>query len=127
MVFVMKEQRERDRLFSRELSELVVVIGTGESVLIGNVGNISEIGVGVLIHYAAASRLDIGSTVSGKITGTGFNEIRFEGVVARTEKIDYSDSANGIIGIRFLSEISLPARVFALSLTQEYEIYKADN
>ncbi|EQA36010.1 type IV pilus assembly protein PilZ [Leptospira inadai serovar Lyme str. 10] len=89
----------------------------GDLSVSGLVANLSEIGMGILVRNDSNAPLPVGSPVSGKITGQVFGELDFEGIVIRNEKPNDLDSINYIIGIKFTSEISLPDRVIALSLT----------
>ncbi|EQA46572.1 type IV pilus assembly protein PilZ [Leptospira broomii serovar Hurstbridge str. 5399] len=113
----MKYKRERERLISKELSELSTTLICDDLSISGLVANISEIGMGILVQDNSKEPPPVGSSVSGKITGEVFGELDFEGVIVRNERSNDSDSINYIIGIKFTSEISLPDRVIALSLT----------
>ncbi|EPG72454.1 type IV pilus assembly protein PilZ [Leptospira fainei serovar Hurstbridge str. BUT 6] len=113
----MKYKRERERIISKELSELSATLIYEDISISGSVANISEIGMGILVQDESKASPTVGSPVSGKITGEVFGELDFEGIIVRNEKGNNLNATNYIIGIKFTSEISLPDRVIALSLT----------
>ncbi|EQA43449.1 hypothetical protein LEP1GSC050_1785 [Leptospira broomii serovar Hurstbridge str. 5399] len=112
-----EERRRRERLVSKELLELLVLASCENGALVGNVLDISDFGIAILSDLESIQNQEIGSKISGIVSGPSMEDIQFGGVIIRKEKVATSSGIRGIIGVEFNKIIQLSDRVMALSLT----------
>ncbi|EQA36351.1 type IV pilus assembly protein PilZ [Leptospira inadai serovar Lyme str. 10] len=113
----MEERRRRERLVSKELLELLVLAVNGKETFVGNLSDISDFGMAILSDFEIIQNQEIGSRISGIISGPCMDDINFSGVIVRKDKVATSGGMKGIIGVEFHEMIQLSDRLLALSLT----------
>ncbi|EQA47200.1 type IV pilus assembly protein PilZ [Leptospira broomii serovar Hurstbridge str. 5399] len=112
-----EERRRSERLISKELLELLVLAVHEKGALVGNLSDISDFGMAILLDLETVKNQEIGSRISGIISGPSMEDINFAGVIIRKDKVATSSGMKGIIGVEFNEMIQLSDRVLALSLT----------
>ncbi|EQA38913.1 type IV pilus assembly protein PilZ [Leptospira inadai serovar Lyme str. 10] len=115
----MDDEREKRRFNSKDIAELSTTFTCKRVKVIGDIINVSEIGMGVLVKDSLAEDLNIGDLIQGRITTNPMEEdsIEFEGMIVRIERPKWSKEPKIVLGIRFVSEISLPDRVSGLIIS----------
>ncbi|EPG75530.1 type IV pilus assembly protein PilZ [Leptospira fainei serovar Hurstbridge str. BUT 6] len=112
-----EERRRGERIVSKELFELLVLAMHEKGAVVGNVLDISDFGIAILTDLESMLGKEIGSKITGMVSGPSMEDIQFAGVVIRIEKVATSKGFQGMIGVEFYNQIPLSDRVIALSLT----------
>lgn len=112
-----EERRRRKRIISKELFEFQVIAMHEKGAVVGNVLDISECGIAILTDLETSQKQEIGSRISGSVSGPFFEEIPFSGIVVRKDELETSNGVKGILAIDFFEMIQLSDRMLALSLT----------
>lgn len=127
----MDDDREKRRINSKDIAELSATFTYKRMKVIGDIINISEIGMGVFVKESFAEDLNIGDLIQGTITTNRIEEdsIEFDGMIVRIERPKRSKEPKIVLGIRFVSEISLPDRVSGLiiSLDDDWFFFNESN